>query len=45
MSTGEVQMQAYANTPFLIANVIVHYADERGIKIKNNSQICTSYAS
>lgn len=45
MSTGEVQTRAYANTASLIASVIVHYADERGIKIKNKAEICTSYAS
>lgn len=42
---GEVQTRAYANTALLIASVIVHYADERGMKIKNKPEICTSYAS
>lgn len=31
---GEVQTQVYANIAFLIVSVRVHYADERGIKIK-----------
>lgn len=40
----EVQTQAYANTAVLIASVIVHYVDERGIKKKkkNKPEICTS---
>lgn len=43
---GEVQTQVYANTALLIVSVRVHYADERGIKIKKNKpEICTSYAS
>lgn len=36
MWTGKFKHETYANTAFLIASVRVHYADERGIKIKNN---------
>lgn len=34
---GEVQTRAYANTALLIVSVIVHYADERGMKIKKQA--------
>lgn len=37
MSTGEVQMRAYANMALLIASVIVHYADKQRIQKKKKT--------